>query len=483
MNKLWVRLSAAFLVIVWLAIAVIALVVQVSTARNFRQYLNRRDASFFDAATLTRLEDYYVENGSWDGVESLLPGPKSTSGSEDTQTTDSGSGAGHGQGQGQGQGAGQGRGGAQVVLADAAGVVVASSDETRIGTTLDKSERDRASELKVDETRVGWLLQDTPGAQALGTAENNFLHETTISLALAAAGAALLAVVIGIVMSWQLTRPMHRLTEAAHQLAAGKLGHQVETSGAEELVDLAHAFNRMSSDLAAGEVLRQHMAANIAHELRTPVSVLRGHLEAMLDGVFPLDAEHLAVAYDRTIHLSHLVDDLRLLTRAEAGQLPLERAPITPADLIGRAVESFAPLTLDAEIALEHSAPADLPLVLVDADRLQQVLGNLLTNALRHTPPGGRIGVDAARQDAMVRFTVFNTGTVLTPEQATHVFTPFWRAEDARERDRGGIGLGLAIAQQILALHGGRLWVEPAPDGTRFVFDLPAQTPHAPDHA
>ncbi len=239
----------------------------------------------------------------------------------------------------------------------------------------------------------------------------------------------------------------------------------------------------MSSDLAAGEVLRQHMAANIAHELRTPVSVLRGHLEAMLDGVFPLDAEHLAVAYDRTIHLSHLVDDLRLLTRAEAGQLPLERAPITPADLIARAVESFAPLTLDAEIALEHSVPAELPPVLVDADRLQQVLGNLLTNALRHTSPGGRIRVDATQQGGMVRFVVFNTGTALTPEQAAHVFTPFWRAEDARERDRGGIGLGLAIAQQILALHGGRIWVEPVADGTRFVFDLPAQTPHAPDHA
>ncbi len=190
MNKLSVRLSAAFLVIVWLAIAVIALVVHVSTERNFRQYLNRRDASFFDAATLTRLEEYYAENGSWDGVEALLPGPKSSSGSEDGQTTDGGNGAGHGQGQGQGQGGqggGQGRGGAQVVLADAAGVVVASSSEDRLGTTLDKSARDRASELKVDRTRVGWLLQDTPGAQALGTAENNFLHETTISLALAAA--------------------------------------------------------------------------------------------------------------------------------------------------------------------------------------------------------------------------------------------------------------------------------------------------------
>jgi signal transduction histidine kinase len=313
----------------------------------------------------------------------------------------------------------------------------------------------------------------TPGEQALGTAENEFLADTTRALVLAALGAALLAVVVGGALSWQITRPMRLLRDAAHDLAAGDLGQQVAAGGTLELAELANAFNHMSRDLAAGEALRQRMAADIAHELRTPVSVLRGHLEAMLDGVFPLDEERLAVAYDRTIHLSRLVDDLRLLTRAEAGQLPLERARITPAVLVERAAESFAPLALDAGVTLRHEVGDDLPAVAVDADRMQQVLGNLLTNALRHTPAQGTITVTAVAAGDRVRFAIANTGESLSAEQAAQVFTPFWRAEQARERDRGGSGLGLAISRQLVMLHGGRIWAESGPGGATFVFELP----------
>jgi two-component system sensor histidine kinase BaeS len=466
LNKLWVRLVLAFLVVAWLGIGAMALVVRATTERSFRQYVNQRETSFFNEDVITSLEDHYAATGSWAGAESLLPGRRGGGGQ--------GSGGGQGNGAGGGRG-GQGQGGAVVLLADAAGVVVASTDETRIGTTLSDTARERAVELTVDGERVGWLAQETPGTQALGAAEHRFLDEATRWLTGAAIGAALLAVIVGIALAWQLTRPMRVLTDAAHDLAGGQLGRQVDVSGTAEITELGRAFNRMSRDLAAGETLRQRMAADIAHELRTPVSVLRGHLEAMLDGVFPLDAEHLAVAYDRTIHLTRLVDDLRLLTRAEAGQLPLQRVTITPADLVGRAVASFAPLALDAGITLTHEVAPDAPSVHVDLDRMQQVLGNLLTNALRHTPEGGQIALRVTRAGESARFAVTNTGEGLTPEQAANVFTPFWRAEDARERDSGGSGLGLAITRQLLALHGGSIWVESQPGQTAFVFDLPGE--------
>jgi two-component system sensor histidine kinase BaeS len=457
MNRLWLRLSLAFLIVAWLAVGAVALVVHQTTVTSFRQYLNRRAATT-DSGTVFALEDHYAETGSWTGADSLQPGPKGNSG---------------GNGNGKGAQQGQRRGGAQVMLADANGVIVAATDETRIGTLLTGETLANATPLEVDGQRVGWLAQETPGSQALGATEEQFLSDATSSLAITAAGAALLAVIIGGLLAWQLTRPIRALTHAAHDLAEGELGRQVPVSGPAEMTDLAQAFNRMSHDLAEGEGLRRRMAADVAHELRTPVSVLRGHLEAMLDGVFPLDTERLAVAYDQTIHLARLVDDLRLLTRAEAGNLPLHTSECTPDSLVGSAVESFSPLALDAGIALESEIAPGLPSLSVDVDRIHQVMGNLLANALRHTPADGRIVIRVARAGEAVRFAVANTGEGLTPEEAAAVFTPFWRAKEAHERDKNGSGLGLAIARQLVTLHGGRIWVERAPGLTSFIFELP----------
>ena len=460
MNRLWVRLVAAFLVVVLVAIGAIALVVQNTTEHSFRAYLNRQDEQFFTPDLLDELQQYYATNQTWIGADHLLPGPSGRSGGS--------------AGQGHGANAGRGRG-AAVLLADASGIVVLATDADQIGTPLDADASERATRLVVDDKLVGLLVQVTPGEQALGVTEERFLTETTRGLVGAAVGATLLAVIIAGLLAWQLTHPLRELTQATHHLAEGQLGHQVTARGATEITELGHAFNRMSADLAKGEMLRQRMAANIAHELRTPVSVLRGHLEAMLDGVFPLDAAHLAVAYDRTIYLARLVDDLRLLTRAEAGQLPLDRYAISAADLARRAVESFAPLAADASVTLTSDWPGDLPQVEVDVDRIQQVLGNLLANALRHTPEEGTITVQVRHTGDRVRYTVINTGSGLTPEEASRVFDPFWRAEEARERDRGGSGLGLSIARQVLLLHSGRIWAESAENLARFIFELPVR--------
>jgi two-component system OmpR family sensor kinase/two-component system sensor histidine kinase BaeS len=251
------------------------------------------------------------------------------------------------------------------------------------------------------------------------------------------------------------------------------LGRQVNVHGTVEVNALAGEFNAMSQALAEAEALRQRMAADVAHELRTPVSVLRGHLEAMLDGVYPLDSAHVAVAHDQTIHLARLVEDLRVLTLAEAKRLPLERTVLDPAALIAQLVEAFEPLALDADIRLTHAVTPNLPAPIADVTRIRQVLSNLLINGLRHTPAGGEITVQVKRDNAAVRFSVTNTGSGLSDTDAGHVFQPFWRANDARERDSGGSGLGLAISREIVALHGGRMWVERADGLVTFNFTLP----------
>ena len=236
---------------------------------------------------------------------------------------------------------------------------------------------------------------------------------------------------------------------------------------------LAHDHHLTVTSLVREETLREHMAANVAHELRTPVTVLRSRLEAILDDVYPLDKEQIVIAHDQTLHLARLVEDLRQLTLAEAGQISLERQPIAPGELIQRVIDSFMPLVLDAGIDLKADIDSDLPTIRIDVDRIRQVLGNVLANALRHTPTDGTIAVRVGQQADQVRFEISNTGSSLSPEVLEQLFEPFWRADEARSRNGGGSGLGLAIARQFVQLHGGKMWAEQHPDRLSFIFILP----------
>lgn len=457
LNTLWVRLGLVSLLVTWAAIGLVALSVGSTTEAQFRSYVQGQNAQRFGPEAIAALEAYYAEHGSWTGAEEALPQP----------------GQANGQGGGQGRSGGGGRG-AQLVLADPEGHVLVATDSTLVGEILSTAARENAATLTYAGAVVGLLAQETPGSQALGEAEAAFLAQTQRDLALAALAAGLLAVVLGALLAWGVTRPLRSLTDAVRDLSGGALGRQAPVEGPVEMVTLAQSFNAMSRDLAAGEAQRQRMAADVAHELRTPVSVLRGRLEAMLDGVFPLDSANLAVAYDQTLHIARLVDDLRLLTMAEAGRLPLERSLTDPGALAAQAVAMFEPLALDAGVTLQATIAPGLPSVLVDVDRLRQVFGNLLSNALRHTPEGERIVVDMRAEAETVRVSVRNTGSRLTPEETAHLFDRFWRAEEARARDSGGSGLGLAITRQLVRLHGGEIRVESDADSVTFVFTLPA---------
>lgn len=445
MNKLWVRLTLAFLLVVWLGIGAVAVVIDRTTEAGFRQYIRQQNSPPFDDVLAGQLEQYFAENRSWEGAESLF----------------------------EERGRGRGRGGPAISVVSPEGVVEASSDAGQVGAVLPAEALEQGVVLRVDGQVVGLLYRQSPGEEALGSAESAFLEEAARSLTLVAVAVSLLAVGAGMGLAWLLARPLKRLADGILALPGGKLGQQIEIRGTVEIEALARAFNRMSAQLAEAEQLRQRMAADVAHELRTPVSVLRGHIEAMRDGVFAADQEHLAVAYDQTLTLGRLVDDLRLLTLAEARHLPLNLARLDAGQLVQEIAVSFQPLAFDAGVELHVSAAALPCPVSADATRLRQVLGNLLTNALRHTPDGGAISITVQRGEKSVRFVVSNSGSGLSSEDAQKVFLPFWRASEARERDSGGSGLGLAIARQIIELHQGRMWVEPASEGTRFVFELP----------
>jgi signal transduction histidine kinase len=302
-----------------------------------------------------------------------------------------------------------------------------------------------------------------------------------------------------------MTAPLRRLTAAAEAVAQGDLSQRVPPGPDDEIGSLGNAFNRMAGSLEQAEDLRRHMVADIAHELRTPLSVIQAQVEAIQDGVFPADAEHIQPIHEETLLLKRLVDDLRTLALADAGQLALTPMPVDLDELARRAVSRFEPQATEKGVVLTADSSPALPTANLDPQRMDQVLGILLDNALRHTPPGGRIRLSVGPspltpgppllspkfgrgergqgewgEGGWLRLSVADSGPGIPPDDLPHVFDRFWRGEKSRSRAGGGSGLGLAIAKQLVEAHGGRIHAESAAgQGATFVIDVPVTIVHA----
>jgi two-component system OmpR family sensor kinase/two-component system sensor histidine kinase BaeS len=279
------------------------------------------------------------------------------------------------------------------------------------------------------------------------------------------AAAVLLAIafrIVGAFAARRLTRPLTRTMEAADAIAAGDLSARVPLAGSGDFHHFARSFNRMAEALETANRQRRELLADVAHELRTPLTVIQGNLEGLRDGIYDATPEQLDLVLDETRKLSHLVDDLRLLTLAEAGQLPLDLQPLDVPQLLADVRDAYAPLAEEAGITLVTELPASLPPLVADSQRVGQVLGNLVTNALRHTPAGGAITLGADRAaDEAIRMSIADTGEGIPPEDLPRIFDRFWRGDPARARGSGaGMGLGLAIARSLVEAHGGRIWAE-----------------------
>ncbi|MCZ7568324.1 MAG: ATP-binding protein [Ardenticatenaceae bacterium] len=295
---------------------------------------------------------------------------------------------------------------------------------------------------------------------------------------------------LGLAIARGVSAPLRRLAIAARRISKGELDQRVPVGGTEEIVDLAQAFNEMAGSLQQAARLRRNLVADIAHELRTPLSVLQGNLQAILDDVYPLEKSEVATIYDETLILSRLVSDLHELAQAEAGQLSLNIRPVEIGPVVERVVALFEEPAAEKGTALTLALPSDLPPVRADPDRTRQVIYNLLANALRHTPAGSQVAIQvewprpldeassshppAMRQrPAALRVSVIDTGPGIPAQDLPHVFDRFWRADQARVRENGGAGLGLAIAKQLVEAQGGQIGVQSEVGrGSQFWFTL-----------
>jgi len=272
-----------------------------------------------------------------------------------------------------------------------------------------------------------------------------------------------------------IATPLADVMEAADRVAAGDLSARVSREGPGDFGRLARSFNRMTEELQRTDLQRRNLTADVAHELRTPLQIIQGNLEGILDDVYEPTDEHIRTTLDETRLLARLVEDLQTLSLAEAGELPLMREPVDVSELLADVGTSFSGQAEAAGIELRVEVGNALPTVTGDVARLEQVLGNLLANALRHTPEGGHITVRGDSADGGIRITVRDTGEGIPAEDLPHVFDRFWRGDRSRSRAGGaGSGLGLAIARHLVHAHGGWIDVESEVSlGTTFTIDLP----------
>ncbi len=286
----------------------------------------------------------------------------------------------------------------------------------------------------------------------------------------------LLGIGVAMAASRRITHPLADVMEAADAVARGDLSVRIPEDSPGEFGRLARTFNHMIDELQRIDEQRRNLTADVAHELRTPLHVIQGNLEGILDGVYQPTPEHIQMLLDETHLLARLVDDLRTLSLAESGHLALHIEPVDVAELLADAGTSFGGQAEAAGISLrvesDALAGATIP---GDVGRLNQVLANLLANALRYTPPGGTITLRGERAPGGVVLTVRDTGKGIPPEDLPHVFDRFWRGDPARTRADGSAGgLGLAIVRQLVQLHGGQVDVESQPGhGTTFTLFLP----------
>jgi len=459
MNRLWVRLTLAFVVVAVIGIGLAALLANLAIDNEFRSFVGRSEATSQNSELAARLVSYYTEHQSWDGVGTILIPTRPPEGGAPQPGNPP-----------------PDRFGPplRLIIADAAARIAFDSSQRRVGTVLSHAERDTATPLQVQDQTVGYLVF-TPGPVAtLRPAEQFFVDQVRQNLLLAALIASAIGAVLGLLFSRTLTRPLDRLARAARAIAAKDLSHRVEPTGTAEVANVATAFNDMASSLQKAEELRRNLVADVAHELRTPLSVMQGTLSAQLDGMFPLDLSETAKLHDETRLLSRLVDDLRELAQAEAGQLPLNISAIDLKRVISMTVSAFEGVASEKQVALKDEAADRLPLVTADSERVAQVLRVLISNALRHTSTAGTITISTALLAGNVEVSVRDGGDGIASTELPYVFDRFWRGNKSRASESGGSGLGLAIAKQLIESQGGAIGVESQSGaGSRFWFRVP----------
>ena len=451
------KLTLAFLLVAVTAAALVAVFIRTTSATRLNDLILQQQRSDF-AALVT---DYYQQTGSMVGLDKYLretihPNPQ----------------PGQGQGQppnGQNPFPQQNDRRNLFGFADTQGIVIVPLiPQFQPGQRVPENLLAENTPLEVDGVFIGTILAN-PLPFDLTPEERAYLEQTNEALTFAAFGAILFALIVGFLLARTLTRPLRALTVATEKMAGGDLNQRVEVTSNDEIGELGNSFNRMSQQVSRANQLRKQMTADIAHDLRTPLTVIAGYVESIRDGDLSPSPERLEIIYTEIQRLQSLVEDLRLLALTDAGELRLNLQDLNVTDLLEGAATSFKLSAQQKGINLSVDVAEGLPAVRADEGRLNRVLGNLVGNALRHTGEGGRVvlradptpGPSPKGEGGNILITVTDTGEGISTADLPHIFDRLYRADKSRtEADGASSGLGLAIAKALVEAHGGRIWAE-----------------------
>lgn len=442
----------AFSAVVIGAITGVVLFANLDSERQVQSYLSG-GGQYGLTGLVEELESFFEAQGSWDGVDAVISSTNARRGQN-----------------------GQRGGNSDLTLTDAVRRVVWSSTGEIIGAVLDNEDIANAIQLQTNGDEIAGYLVVKNTSQVQADEISPFVTRLRSVLVYAGILAAILAVGLAILISNYLLKPVKALTKASNELSSGDFSTRVDIKGNDELAVLGSTFNQMAGNLQLAEERKKTLTADVAHELRTPISVQKAQLEGMIDGVLPVTQENLSIALQQTDFLSRMVDDLRLLAMADGGEIQFEYRETDLKKLILQITIQFqAQMQSEGTRISCTFTPEDADLVIdTDPDRLTQILHNLLSNAIRYGRKGGNITVSTNVSYEKVLIAVKDDGSGIPDSALPHLFERFYRHEKARSRETGGTGLGLAISKKLALLMGGDLTGVNDPDGGAvFTLSLP----------
>jgi signal transduction histidine kinase len=449
MRSLAVKFALAFIAVSLLGIAFVAIFASQVSKREFALFLDSQEQD-----TLVQdLADLYRSNGGWQGINPRIM--RSISRNSPT--------------------GGPAR---TFAVVDSQGKVVIPTIAQPLGKQVTRRELSMGVLIEADGEIVGTLLSPSTRITMMenitATRFSERINQALLWGGLVAIG---ISLVLGLIFSRTLTRRLGELSRATQAIARGDLDLKVPVTSDDEVGQLSTSFNQMSAELERYRELRRQMTADIAHELRTPLSIILGRAETLVEEMLPPTPEVSRVIYEEAKRINRLVEDLRTLSLSDAGELGLERRPTSIRTLLEEVISVHSPSASQKKVALQLRMADSIPDVHTDPDRIKQVLNNLINNALRHTPENGEIVLSAEAVSQGVEVCVRDSGPGIAPRDLPFVFDRFYRGDKSRRRDKGGSGLGLAIAKSLVHAHGGKISVtSESGKGAAFTLWLPTAT-------
>ncbi|MBP6179645.1 MAG: HAMP domain-containing protein [Anaerolineales bacterium] len=440
--KLTHKLTLAFLLLSLIVIGLAVTLIWGLINYQFNQYLEVQRQNDFAVAA----KNYYLTNRTWDGIDNYLREQQLLPPLNEVNPPPQ-----------------------PFVLVDTDRKVIIASAPYVVGEKVKQGTLDKGIPIESGSEVFGTVIS-TGQPLVRNPIDQKYVDQINRGFWLAGIVGMLFALGFGLLLARSLTRPVRDLTTATRNMAQGQLEQQVPVRSGDELGELAQAFNQMSADLALANRSRKQMTADIAHDLRNPLTVLSGYLESLQDGKLKPTPERFAIMQAEVTHLQHLVEDLRTLSLADAGELKLHLEPTSIPELLERVAEAYRHQAQLQQINLKVEIEPNLPEINLDPSRMEQVLGNLVSNALRYTAADGEIRLEAKQLNGSLSVSVIDNGSGIPAEILPHIFERSYRGDESRSGNESG--LGLAIAKSIIELHGGHIRAESDKAGTRFFIIL-----------